>query len=101
MAMYAGSDQETTQVDYAMQLLSARLCIPADPLVPIFELQGGCAESQATKPTMFRADQIANLRTYQRTGPSGVLLDHQLIPDADLGISLHLDQLKFLNSSGC
>ena len=68
MATYAGPDQETTQVDDTMQLLLACLCIPADPLVSILELQGGCAEPQATEPAMFRADQVANLRTDQRTG---------------------------------
>ena len=101
MTMYAASDQKTTQVDNAMQLLSARLRIPADPLVSILELQGGCTEPQSTEPTMFRADQIANLCADQRACPSGVLLDHQLIPDTDLGIGLHPDQLKFLNFSGC
>jgi hypothetical protein len=29
------------------------------------------------------------LRTNQGTGPSGVLLDHQFIPDTDLVLGLH------------
>ena len=101
MASYGGSNKKTTQVDDTMQLLLACLCIPADPLVSILELQGGCAESQAAEPAMFRADQVANLRTDQGTGSSGVLLDHQFVPDTDLGIGLHPDQLKCLQPPGC
>ena len=101
MAMYGGSDQKTTQVDNAMQLLPARLRIPADPPVSILELQRGCAESQSTEPAVLRVNQIANLCTDQGTGPSGVLLDHQLIPDTDLCIALHPNQLKLLNLPDC
>ena len=101
MATYAGPDQETTQVDDTMQLLSAGLCIPADPLVSIFELQGRCAEPQSTEPAMCRADQVAKLCADQRTRPSGMLLKHQFVPDTDLAIGLHPDQLKSINLSDC
>ena len=101
MATYAGPNQETTQVDDTMQLLSACWCIPADPLVSILELQGGGAEPQSTEPAMVRANQVANLCANQGTRPSGMLLDHQLVPDTDLGIGLHPDQLKCLQPPGC
>jgi hypothetical protein len=101
MATYARPDQETTQVDDTMQLLSACLCIPADPLVSILELQGRCAEPQATEPAMCRANQVANLCADQGTPPSGVLLDHQLVPESDLSIGLHPNQLKRLDLAGC
>ena len=50
---------------------------------------------------MFRANQVANLCPDQGTRPSGVLLDHQLVPDTELGIALHANQLKRLNLPSC
>ena len=100
MATYAEPNQKTAQVDDTIQVLSPRFSIPANPPVPIPELQGRCAEPQSSKPAMFRADQVAHLCTNQRTRPSGVLLEHQLVPDTDLGIGLYPDQLKFLNLFG-
>ena len=65
MATYAGPEQETTQVDDTMQVLSACLGIPANPLVPILELQGRCAETQSTEPAMSVVAQIISPAIFQ------------------------------------
>jgi hypothetical protein len=80
-----------------MQRLLASLGLPADPLISSLKLQRRGAEPQAPEPALFRANQVAHLGAHQRTRPSGRLLDHQLVPDTPLGITLYPDQLKFLS----
>ena len=45
--------------------------IPADPPIPVLELQGRRAKSQPPEPTVRRADQVAHLNPHQRSGVTG------------------------------
>ena len=90
------SNQKATETDDPMQVLLSGLAIPADPPIPVLELQGRCAKSQPPEPTVRRADQITHLHPHQRSGTTRVLAQHQLVPDAYLRIRFDLDQHQVL-----
>jgi hypothetical protein len=64
-----------------MQIVAALLAFPADPGIPISQMQGGGGKAKSAQPPLSRADEVAQLPPYQRPRALRMLALHQLIPD--------------------
>jgi len=74
-------DQKAAVVDHAIQILTARFIIPANPLITRLSAPRRGAEGKAADITIeVTVDQIAQLRAAQRPTAQIVILVHQLIP---------------------
>ena len=74
--------------------VSPRRHIPANPAIPITQLQRRGRKSKAAQPAMRRVDQVEHLRTHQGAGTLRMIAQHHLIPYPHLGFGLHNDQCQ-------
>ena len=94
MTAHRGADQKAAHAHDPVQALASCLVVPADPLIPIGELDRRSSETQPPQPAVFGANQIAHLRAHQRPGSLWVLAQHQFVPDAHPLQRVDLDQTQ-------
>jgi len=92
--VHDGTNQKAAHAHHGVQLRPPLLRIPADPVIPIGQLQGRGGEPHAAQPAVLGADQIAQLPSHQRAGSLGMLADHQLVPYPQLLVGAHPQQLQ-------
>jgi len=100
MTAHRGADQKAAHAYDTVQLLAPCLGIPADPVVPIGQLNRCRAEPQSAQPAVLGANQIAHLRADQRPGSLRVLAQHELVPDSHLLQRVDLDQTQIAYFTG-
>ena len=91
------AQQKTAHAHYPVQLGTPRWRIPANPGIPVTQLQSRCRKAKTTQPTVCRMDQIAQLSTHQRPGATRMFAQHQLIPQASLRVMVDQHQLEALH----
>jgi hypothetical protein len=68
------------QTDDFPQMPQARDGRPTNPLIPGLQHEGAGAETQGAEPAVLAADEIAQLGPHQGRIPTGMLFDHQIVP---------------------
>ena len=95
--MHAGAQQKAAHAQHAVQVLTALLHVPADPLVSIAQIKCCCAESKATPPAVIGRDEVAQLAAHQGASALRVLTNHHLVADAHQIETVNLDQAQSLH----
>jgi hypothetical protein len=93
-ALDTGPDQKTAQAQDSVQVRASLFAIPANPAIPIGQLQGRGGKTEPTQPAVCRADQITDLPSHQRPGSLRMFPDHQFVPDSHLALLPDQDQLQ-------
>ena len=93
-APHTGANQEPAQPHHPVQVGAALCVVPAHPGVAGVEPARRGGEPHRAQPAVGGADQIAHLRTHERTRTARMLISHQGVPDPALRVGLDPHQRK-------
>ena len=93
-AAYFLSNQKPGQAHDLMQVVKASGGRPTDPDVACAQHEGRRGKPHRTQPAVFAADKITQLRSDQGCIGAGMLLDHQVVPEAMKRIFVAAEQIK-------
>ena len=79
--MHIRANQKPAQPDHSVKLATPCFAIPADPSIPVSNLQCRRSKSHSPKPTVLGVDQVSKLTSHERACTPRMFTDHHLIPD--------------------